>query len=343
MRALQKTLLGFACLALPAVLVPANAATLVPVTPPAGATQTIVFGINKHAVIAGAYVDANGVTHGFFGPLNGSYTSFDYGGTSTATTPRGIDDNGDITGFANDPSFTIGLEFLRQADGTLMPIQKNGVTLDGVAQGIIKKDETSTGDYLDPNTGVRTGYLAMNGIYQSDVTLPLDVLTTNPRALNKHGTLAGFYVENDGVTTHGFILKDGVVQVVDADNSGTTVLEGINKKELAAGWVTDASGEPHAFTYDNATGTFTSIDVPDGSAGQQAWGVNDKGQIAVSTNSGNSYIYCSKDVLCPDHRSALAGGGSWKAKAGASLHYDHNGRTGAKAPKTRHPVHGALR
>jgi len=334
-------LLGLATLALPAIVFQADAATLIPVTPPAGAAQTIVFGINKHAVIAGAYIDENGVTHGFFGPLNGTYTSFDYGGTSTATTPRAIDDNGDITGFADDPSFTIGIEFLRQADGTLMPIQKDGVTLDGVAQGIIKKGETSTGDYIDPNTGIRTGYLAKDGIYQSDVSLSLDVLTTNPRALNKHGTLAGFYVENDGVTTHGFILRDGGLQVIDADNSGTTVLEGINKKELTAGWVTDTNGEPHAFVYDNATGLFTSIDVPDGSPGQQAWGVNDKGQIAVSTNAGNSYIYCAKDVLCP-HAATVAGGRSWKAKVGASLHYDHNGRTGVKAPRVRHPVHGAM-
>jgi hypothetical protein len=343
MRALRKILLGFACIALPLAVSHANAAKLIAVTPPAGAAQTIVFGINKHAVIAGAYIDQDGVTHGFFGPLNGTYTSFDYGGTSTATTPRAIDDSGDITGFANDPSFAIGLEFLRQADGTLVPIQKDGVTLDGVAQGIVKNGETSTGDYLDPNTGVRTGYLAQNGIYQSDVTLPLDVLTTNPRALNKHGTLAGFYVENDGVTTHGFILKNGVVQVIDADNSGTTVLEGLNKKELAAGWVTDANGEPHAFVYDNATGQFTSIDTQDGSAGQQAWGVNDKGQIAVSTNAGNSFIYCAKDVLCPHASMTLAEEHSWKAKAGASLRYDHNGHTGVKASQGRHPVHGAIR
>jgi len=342
MHAIRKTLLGFACLALPLAASQAFAAKLIPVTPPAGATQTIVFGINKHAVIAGAYVDSSGVTHGFFGPLNGSYTSFDYNG-STETTPRAIDDNGDITGFATVSGFTIGAEFLRQSDGNIIPIQKDGVQLDGVAQGIIKKDETSTGDYLDPNTGSRNGYLAQGGTYQSDVNLGLDVLQTGPRALNKHGTLAGFYLENDGVTTHGFILKDGVVQVIDADNSGTTVLEGINKKELAAGWVTDANGEPHAFVYDNATGQFTSIDTQDGSAGQQAWGVNDKGQIAVSTNAGNSFIYCSKDVLCPDHDSAIAIGRSWKAKAGATLHYDRNGHTGAKASKEQRPARGAVR
>jgi hypothetical protein len=331
MHALSRILQGTAVVAL-AVVSQARAATLVPVTPPPGATLTIVFGINKHAVIAGAYNDANSVTHGFFGPLNGTYTSFDYGGASTGTVPRALNDDGDITGFAPSPGLYLGTEFLRQADGTIVTFEKNGVPLDGVAQGIIKKGETSTGDYvIDPNTGLRTGYLANEGIYQTDVMLNLGELTTNPRSLNKHGTLAGFYLEQDGRTTHGFILKDGVVQVIDADESGTTALEGINKKELATGQVIDADGNPHSFVYNNETGVFTTIDIPDGSKQQQAWGINDKGQVAVSTDIGASYIYCTRDVLCPHGGKTVADGRTWRAGPGASLHYDSHGRTGVKA------------
>ena len=113
MHALNKMILGFAGLALP-IVSQAHAATLVPVTPPVGAVQTLVFGINKHNVIAGAWIDANDVAHGFIGPLNGSYTSFDFGGTSTGTLPRALDDDGNIVGFAEDPSFSIGEEFLRR-------------------------------------------------------------------------------------------------------------------------------------------------------------------------------------------------------------------------------------
>lgn len=313
---------------------PAGAATLVPVTPPPGATQTIVFGINKHAEIAGSYIDANGVTHGFFGPLNGTYTTFDYGQGTTGTALRSIDDDGNITGFGEGPNYVVGVEFFREDDGTVTTIEKDGAPLDGVAQGIIKKDETSTGDYVDPDTGARNGYLAEDGSYLMDVNLGLDVSSTNPRALNWFGTLAGFYYDPDGVTSHGFILKNGAAETVDADNSGTTALEGINKKEFAAGQVIDAQGEPHAFTYDNRTGVFTTINVPDGSPGQQAWGVNDKGQVAVSTNSGNSYIYCAKDVLCPHGGFTVADGRSWTK---ASLH----GRT---SPAHARPVlHGLLR
>jgi uncharacterized membrane protein len=298
-----------------------------------------VFGINSQGVIAGAYVDANGVEHGFFGPLNGAYTTFDYGGTSTGTEPRALNDDGDIVGFATDPNFAVGAEFLRTADGTVQTFEKDGAPLDGIAQGITKKKDTSTGDYIDPNTGIRTGYLAKRGTYQSDVDLGLNATRTSPRALNKHGTMAGVFIDS-GAVQHGFILKNGVTQVIDADDSGTTTLEGINKKEFSAGWVVDTDGNPHSFTYDNATGEFTTIDVPDGSVFQQAWGVNDKGQIAVSTDIA-SYIYCTHDNRCPDGGFAVADGHSWKAKAGASLRYDENGRTGVKPAKITHPVRGA--
>jgi hypothetical protein len=308
MHALQKLILGL--LALPAV---SHAATLVPVTPPPGAVQTIVFGINNHGVIAGSWIDANNVTHGFIGPLNGTYTSFDYGGASTATVPRALDDDGNIVGFAEGANLYVGTEFLRQPDGTIVTIEKNGVPLDGVAQGIIKKGVESTGDYVtDPNTGVRTGYLASNGIYQTDVSLQLNELTTNPRGINWFGTLAGFYREQNDVTMHGFIFKKGIVEVVNADDSGTTALESINKKELAAGQVIDVNGNPHSFVFNNKTGLFTSINIQDGSQEQQAWGINDKGQAAVSTGIGASYIYCVYDHKCPNGGQVVAEGRSWK-------------------------------
>jgi len=336
----SKILLGASVFALAAAF-QANAATLVTVTPPDGAAATTVFGINDHGVIAGSYVDANGVEHGFFGPLNGAYTTFDLGGTATGTEPRALNDDGDITGFGADPSFTVGTEFLRDSKkGTISIFMKDGVAMDGIAQGITKKKDMSTGDYIDPNTGVRNGYLAKDGDYQSDVDLGLNAVRTSPRGMNKKGTLAGLFFDDTGAS-HGFILhSNGVPQVIDADSSGTTALEGINKKEIVSVQVTDADGNPHSLVYDNNAGTFTTIDIPDGSTLQQAWGVNDRGQIAVSTDVA-SYIYCTRDNQCPGGGAKIADGRSWKAKSGASLHYDSHGRTGAKPAKGAHPARGA--
>src|ERR1043166_5147361 len=223
----------------------ALAGTLVPVTPFPGATTTLVFGINDGGVIAGSYRDSDGIEHGFFGPLNGTYTTFDYGGTSIGTEPRAIDDDGDLNGFAADPAFAVGQEFLRRSDGTISTISKGGVTLDGVAQGLLKqKGITSTGDYIDPDTGLRLGYLAQGGVWQSDVTVALNSPRTSPRGMNGLGTIAGFFIDSAAVQ-HGFILGKGPLQVIDADASGTTALEGINKKELVSGQFTGADGNPH--------------------------------------------------------------------------------------------------
>jgi uncharacterized membrane protein len=316
MHALRKLIFGL--IALPAA---SHAATVVAVTPPAGAVQTIVFGINDHNVIAGSYIDTNNVTHGFVGRLNETYTSFDYGGTSTGTAARALDDGGNIVGFAAGPNLYVGTEFLRQANGTIVTIGKNGVPFDGVAQGIIRKGEESTGDYvIDATTGLRTGYLAGDGVYQTDVDLQLGELTSNPRAINDAGTLAGFYREQNDVSMHGFIFKKGIVEVVNADDSGTTALEGINKKELATGQVIDIAGNPHSFVFNNKTGLFTYINIQDGSQEQQAWGINDKGQIAVSTGIGASYIYCTNDHQCPGGGHRVADGRSWKQNPDSTGH-----------------------
>ena len=335
MRALQTMLLSGLMLS---AMSQAHAATLVPVTPPAGAVATIVFGINEHNVIAGSFFDSGGVEHGFFGPLNGTYTTFDVGGTTIGTEPRGISDMGVITGFAPDPSFAIGTEFLREGDGTLLTLAKNGIPLDGIAQGVNKKAD-STGDYIDPNTGVRTGYLAHDGVYGSDVDLSLGAVQTSPRGISKQGTLAGFFFDS-GAARHGFILDRGVVQVIDADASGTTALEGINIHGFATGQVVDASGNPHAFTYDSSTGTFTTIDVPDGSVLQQAWGVNDHGLVALSTDVA-TYIYCPQKQHCPKGGTDIADGRSWQVKPGSTYFYDRNGRTGARPSRVVNPVRGA--
>lgn len=323
MHAIRKLMLGL--LTLPAA---SHAATLVPVTPPPGAVQTIVFGINNRGVIAGSWIDSSNVTHGFFGPLNETYTSFDYGGTSTGTVPRALDDDGNIVGFAAGPDLYVGTEFLREADGTIVTLEKNGVPMDGVAQGIIKKGVESTGDYVtNSKTGIRTGYLASDGTYQTDVTLQVGELTTNPRGMNWFGTLAGFYLDQNDHNTHGFIFEKGVVEVVNADDSGTTALEGINKKELASGQVIDSDGNPHAFVFNNKTGLFTSINVQDGSKEQQAWGINDRGQVAITTGIGASYIYCTNDHQCPRGGHKITEGRSWKIKAETR----DDGRAGAHA------------
>src|ERR1041385_3262037 len=124
------------------------AATYIPITPPAGSISTIVFGINDSNVIAGAYTDSSGIEHGFFGPLNGKYTTVDYGNGQSGTEPRAIGNDGSITGFAAGGSFVIGEEFFRTKGGKIKTFTLNGAPLDGVAQGLNDSD-VNMGDYYN--------------------------------------------------------------------------------------------------------------------------------------------------------------------------------------------------
>jgi hypothetical protein len=275
----------------------AHAATLIPVVPFPGSTGTNVSGINDNNTIAGMYTTADTIEHGYFGTLAGSYTSFDYGGTALGTEARSINNAGNIVGFAPDSGFNSGPEFFRAADGTITTFKKSHVVLDGIAQGINKRN-VSVGDYItDPDTMAQTGYEGRNGRYRSDLTLPVDTTRVDGRAITSAGAVAGWY-EDTGHLQHGFIQRGEGFQTVDADDSGTTNLEGLNDKGIATGAVLDADENFHAFTLDTNTDTLTWIEVP-GAATVQAWGINKKGLVALTTDIG-SFIYCPlKPSKCP--------------------------------------------
>lgn len=301
MRLCAKLMLGLSCLlAAPA----AHAATLIPVVPFPGATSTSVSGINDSNAIAGMYTTADTIEHGYFGTLAGSYTSFDYGGTALGTEARSINNAGNIVGFAPDAGFNSGPEFFRAADGTITTFKKSHVVLDGIAQGINKRN-VSVGDYItDPDTMAQTGYQGRNGRYRADLTLPVDTTRVDGRAVTSTGAVAGWY-EDTGHLQHGFIQRGEGFQTVDADDSGTTNLEGLNDKGIATGAVLDVDENFHAFTLDTNTDTLTWITVP-GAATVQAWGINKQGLVALTTDIG-SFIYCPlKPSKCPSGGTEVA-------------------------------------
>lgn len=293
MRGLSGPLLGFAIVTASAAH---GAATLVPVTPYPGSTTAQIFAINDNNVISGEYKNADGIEHGFFGPLDGPYTSFDYPG-GVGTEPRSINNAGIIVGYAPDTGSNTGPEFFRKPDGTIVTIKKNSVPLSGIAQGVNKK-KFSVGDYVtDPDTMTLAGYQAKAGIYQKDLTPDVDATRLAPRGITSNDTVVGWFYDSSHLQ-HGFIETDGGTQIIDADTSGTTNLEGLNDNGIASGAVLDAEENFHAFVLDTNTSAITWIDVP-GATNVQAWGVNKRGYVALSTDIG-SYIYCPfKASECP--------------------------------------------
>jgi hypothetical protein len=318
----------------------AQAASYIPVVPPTGSVSTTIFGINDSNIVAGSFNDSGGVEHGFYGPPDGSnYTVFDFGGDSTGTEPRGIANDGSITGIAKGGSgFTIGEEFFRSPDGTINVIRNPYRIFDGVVQGLNDKD-FFVGDFIGMK-GIRVGYEGKDRQYRRRFKLPIDgVTSTNPRQRNNHGWVTGGFNDSAGIQ-HGFILKGDraeTFEVLDYPDAGAlyTVGEGINDKGQVSGLWADSSGNRHGYVLDTATNTWTLIDGGDGSTFQQVWGINSKGLVAVNTQQSTGYV---SYIYCPLKQSECPKGGV-EAKvhqihvAGSTFrNYDRHGRTGRHLP-----------
>ncbi len=287
----------------------ASAATLMPIIPYPGATTTSVFGIaDDNNTITGSYVDANGLTHGFYGTLNGSYHSFNFG-NSGATQARAIDPSGTrITGFANISADHCSFEeFEMKVGHHAKAVTWNGTPLNGEAQGL-NSNGRFAGDYCDPNgSGTIYGMGGRGAKYKRTVSTPFQSSYTGERAVNSNFVFAGFYVDDSTGLQVGTLVTAGKTQqiVYPADNESFTVLEGINNAGMAAGSWGDTDGITHSFSYDSTTGTFVEIDDPNASSFTQAWGVNNSGLIAVTSDAG-AYIYCPDDNNCPGNGAKIA-------------------------------------
>ena len=299
-------ILGSAGLAMLTTSVAGTAATLIPIVPVMGSTSTGAFGINDNDTIVGAWLDASGIEHGFFGTLAGIYTTFDYtGNTALGTEPRSINDSNLITGWGptdGSGNYVYGPQFeYNGVTGTMRTITegKNN-PVDGIAQGINRAGEFA-GDhwvYNKDGTYTRYGYLGKKGKWLQDLLI-FGSNRVAARSVNKSGVVVGYFTGSDGFH-HGFILQNGVATQVDFPDASEqdTYLEGLNDKGLVVGGWNDANGNSYAFKLDTTTSTFTSIKIK-GATFVSLWGPNDAGLFAVSSDVGN-FIYCPrKPSRCP--------------------------------------------
>src|SRR5690348_10400745 len=120
--------------------------TLVQVVPVPNSAGTFVFGINDSgasAVITGSWLDPSGIEHGYVGPANGTnYTTFDDPKSpGHGTEPRGINDNGYVTGFSNSQNGSTSgdIPFERDPAGKITEVTRDGKLLNYLIQGINNK------------------------------------------------------------------------------------------------------------------------------------------------------------------------------------------------------------
>jgi uncharacterized membrane protein len=269
-----------------------------------GSRSTNIFGINDHGIGTGSWLDVSGVEHGYVGDPDGSgYTTFD-DPTDPGTEPRGINDAGTVMGYDNSQNRSpeAYIPFERTPDGTITNVTMGGATLNNIVQGINKKNEF-TGSYYNTALNV-VGYVGKNAAFTKAIKLKgIANSGVAGRGIDAAGDVVGWYLDSGGVE-HGFLLSGGIASTIDYSGAAYTVLEGINDKGVVSGYYDDRSGIIHGFTYEIAKKAFHEIKVPSARSFVQAWGINNKGWVAIASDAGN-YVYCPSDTDCVGTASAF--------------------------------------
>jgi len=167
-------------------------------------TVNQVLGLNDAGMAVGFYTDGNGLNHGFeLNQATGQFTAVVPTGGSNVTA-AGINDNGDVTGFATAASGAV-VGFLLRGN-TFSEFAFPGA-MSTTPFGINKRDQI-VGAYIDAS-GLTHGFLLSNPLNHAKwqtIDDPNGIGTTLLNGLNDRDELVGFYVDAAG-NTDGFLAQ----------------------------------------------------------------------------------------------------------------------------------------
>lgn len=173
------------------------------------------FGINQWGTIAGSYLEANNVFHGFVPSSKGAFTTFEAPGADTTpgsfngTSAQSINDWGAVAGYSVDAK-GVAHGYPRSPDGTFTTFDATGAgTSSYQGTGCFSDCPVGlndwgviTGSYWDSNN-VQQGYLRTPE--GSFVTIdPPGSTGTQPESINDSGAIMGYYLDANNVY-HGFL------------------------------------------------------------------------------------------------------------------------------------------
>jgi hypothetical protein len=158
-----------------------------------------LLGVNDSDVAVGFYTDAHGTNHGYsYNILRHRFRSVRVPGDSNLTA-AGINDLGDVAGFATNSAGSTEA-FLLRSDGMLFRLNFPGATATQ-AFGVNNGDEV-VGDYTvgTGNSATTHGFVWAPGFGFQTVNDPNGADSTTINGVNDRGDLVGFYVDSTGNT-----------------------------------------------------------------------------------------------------------------------------------------------
>jgi hypothetical protein len=280
----------------------AQAATLIPIPLYPNSFQTTVTGINNNNVFTGGYTLPGKSQLGFFGTIDGDYTSFDVPGNNNEVEGRGINTSNEIVGYFIDSIGDI-LGFERFADGSTKKIKLSKQPSDySSSSGINSKGVFVA--YGDVDDELYSCY-GKKARCKSDLFVFGDDYA-HPNGINDRGTVVG----DSG--TKAWVLENGVSAFVTYPNAFDTALGAVNNNGIAAGSWTDQGGMVHAILYDIKAGAFQDLKLP-GLHNTYAIGINDAGLVTIDSDEG-PFLYCTKKKTCPKQGVEVPDGEIVKAR-----------------------------
>jgi hypothetical protein len=168
-----------------------------PKTPHKNGAVNQLLGINDAGIAVGFYNDAAGNAHAYeLNQATGKFTKLT--APATSVTATGINNNGDVVGFAGPAGSSFS--WLRH-DGRLTTLQFPGGS-DTQAFGVNGKDQI-VGTYLDGG-GVMHGFVLTSPLgpksHWQSIDDPNGVGSTTVNGINNAGDLVGFYTDAAGNT-----------------------------------------------------------------------------------------------------------------------------------------------
>ncbi len=199
-----------------------------------------------------------------------TYTNIQFPG-SFSTTPRGINNKGEVVGDYQNSSGVFG--FLL-SNGTYTSINCPGATTGTYATGI-NDDGVIVGYFT---TDLKT--IAFTFQKGNCKNLPdFNGSAVNPYDINDAGQIVGAYFVATDVD-HGFELTGKTYTDISVPASSQTFAAGISSAGEIVGSYYDASLGEHGFLLRN--GTYQTIDIPGATGKTSASGLNDKSFIVGS-------------------------------------------------------------
>jgi hypothetical protein len=162
----------------------------------------------------------------------------------------------------------------------------------------VNKWGSVTGYYEPISSETYSGFIYQSSSgHTTTFSVPIKgVSGTYPLSINDSGWVVGYYTGGSGAGYHGF-LRNPKYTTIDVPGAGTAYNQGtealsLNDAGVIAGIYWDAASVEHGFIRD-ASGNYTSFDVPGGSAVISAV-LNQSGEVAGTYNvdtTGGAYPY----------------------------------------------------